>query len=128
MRHDNEVHAPVLSRTGRADTPGGPMTKAYSYLRFSRPEPRQGDGEHRHTVVAQEYAKHHGLELDDKLTFHDLGVSAYHGKNAKVGALSAFLEAVKIKLVEPGSYLLVENLDRISREGWWDALPTLQAI
>jgi len=65
--------------------------------------------------------------LDDQLTFHDLGVSAFSGANLS-GQLGAFLSAVQSKLVKPGSYLLVENLDRVSRQGFWQALPTIQAI
>src|SRR3989441_1736791 len=102
--------------------------RAYSYLRFSTPEQSKGDSRRRQTDIAQRYAAAHELELDDKLTFHDLGVSAYSGANVETGQLGAFLEAVRTKLVAPGSYLLVENLDRISRQGWWDAMPTLQAI
>lgn len=102
--------------------------RAYSYLRFSTPEQSKGDSKRRQTDLAQRYVESHGLELDDALTFEDLGVSAYSGANVATGRLGEFLAAVREKLVEPGSYLLVENLDRISRQGWWDAMPTLQAI
>src|SRR5450432_3948249 len=37
-------------------------------------------------------------------------------KNAKEGALRAFLEAIEHNLVPHGSYLLVESLDRLSRD------------
>jgi DNA invertase Pin-like site-specific DNA recombinase len=61
------------------------------------------------------YAASHNLDLDDALTFQDLGVSAYHGTNAETGRLGDFLEAVKAGDILSGSYLLVESLDRISR-------------
>lgn len=89
--------------------------KAYSYLRFSTPEQSKGDSHRRQTKLAEEYAKRRNLDLDTKLTFHDLGVSAYRGANAETGRLADFLELVKVGTVLPGSYLLVENLDRISR-------------
>src|SRR5438445_3401471 len=100
---------------------------AYSYLRFSTPEQAAGDSRRRQTELAERYAKEHDLELDDQLTFHDLGVSAFSGANLS-GQLGAFLSAVQSKLVKQGSYLLVENLDRVSRQGFWQALPTIQAI
>ncbi|MEE8276972.1 MAG: recombinase family protein, partial [Alphaproteobacteria bacterium] len=90
-------------------------TKAYSYVRFSTPEQQRGDSWRRQTAMAQEYAKQHGLELDQSVTFEDLGVSGYRGSNVATGKLGAFFEAVESGLVEAGSYLLVENLDRISR-------------
>lgn len=66
--------------------------------------------------MAKRYAESHGLDLDETLTFNDLGVSAYRGKNVKAGALRAFLDAIEQGVVKEGSYLLVESLDRLSRE------------
>jgi DNA invertase Pin-like site-specific DNA recombinase len=91
------------------------MTKAYSYVRFSTPDQAKGDSYRRQTEAANEYARRHGLVLDTELTLTDQGVSAFRGANAKAGALSTFLEAVKDGTIAPGSYLLVENLDRLTR-------------
>lgn len=103
-------------------------TKAYSYLRFSTPEQAKGDSWRRQTEAAERYAALHGLDLDATLTFADLGVSAFRGTNARNGALGAFLRAVDDGLVAPGSFLLVENLDRVSRQDPWDAFPVFQQI
>ncbi|GGE17940.1 hypothetical protein GCM10011529_25560 [Polymorphobacter glacialis] len=89
--------------------------KAYSYLRFSTPEQMHGDSFRRQTAMTTEYVQRHGLVLDESLTFQDLGVSAFHGKNAAAGRLGDFKEAVIAGRVDNGSYLLVEGLDRISR-------------
>jgi DNA invertase Pin-like site-specific DNA recombinase len=91
-------------------------TKAYSYLRFSTPEQSKGDSFRRQTKLAEEYARRHDLDLDTKLTFRDLGVSAFRGKNAETGKLAEFREAVQEGLIPQGSVLLVESLDRISRQ------------
>lgn len=64
--------------------------KAYSYLRFSTPEQAAGDSRRRQTELAEKFAKAHDLALDDQLTFHDLGVSAFSGANL-AGQLGAFL-------------------------------------
>jgi len=92
------------------------MPKAYSYLRFSTPEQQKGDSFRRQTERAQNYAREHGLELDDTLNLEDKGVSAFRGRNSETGQLGVFKAAVEAGLVEPGSYLLVESLDRISRQ------------
>src|SRR5689334_601218 len=92
------------------------MPRAYSYLRFSTPDQLKGDSYRRQTQLANAYALQHGLELDSSLTFEDLGVSAYRGRNAKTGALRAFLDAVDAGVIAPGSHLLVESLDRVSRD------------
>lgn len=65
--------------------------------------------------MAEEYAQRRGLTLDTTLTLHDTGVSAYRGRNAEYGKLRSFMDAVEVGDVPEGSYLLVENLDRISR-------------
>lgn len=102
--------------------------KAYSYLRFSTPEQMQGDSFRRQSSLAEEYARKNGLELDESLTFQDLGVSAFRGKNAEAGRLGDFLEAVRSELVPRGSFLLVESLDRISRQAARKALRVLESI
>lgn len=78
--------------------------------------------------MAQDYARKHALELDETLTFHDVGVSAYRGQNADVGMLAYFVEAVHSGLVPQGSMLLVEQLDRISRLTPRKALRVLEDI
>lgn len=66
--------------------------------------------------LSQAYAAKNGLELVDDGQLEDIGVSAFKGANIKDGALGGFLEAINAKKIQPGSYLLVESLDRISRQ------------
>lgn len=90
--------------------------KAYSYLRFSTPEQAQGDSYRRQTEQSRKYAADNDLELDDSLSLEDMGVSGFRGKNIEDGALGRFIEAVDLGRVASGSYLLVESLDRLSRD------------
>ena len=99
------------------------MTTAYSYIRFSTPEQAFGDSSRRQTEQAQAYAEKHGLTLDTSL--RDEGVSGYSGANRTTGALNRFLEMARRGQILPGSYLLVENFDRLSREHVMTALATL---
>ena len=92
------------------------MPKLYSYTRFSTPEQAEGDSERRQLEAAAKFAEVHGLRLDHSLRIADLGVSAYRGANlAPEAGLGQFLEKVRQGLVEPGSMLLLESLDRFSR-------------
>jgi len=102
--------------------------KAYSYLRFSTPEQATGDSSRRQIEAAERWAAKNEMTLDTSLRMEDRGVSAFRGKNARTGALGAFLAAVDDGVVTEGSYLLVENLDRVSRADPWDALPVFQQI
>ena len=101
---------------------------AFSYLRFSSPEQARGDSFRRQTEAAELFAAVNGLRLDNSLTFHDLGVSAYRGANSESGQLSKLLEAVKIGLIPKGSAILVESLDRISRQSARKALRILEDV
>jgi DNA invertase Pin-like site-specific DNA recombinase len=103
-------------------------TRAFSYLRFSTPEQMKGDSFRRQTAAAEQYAARQGLLLDTSLTFQDLGVSAYRGRNAEAGRLADFKQAVDDGLVPQGSFLLVESLDRISRQAARRALRVLEEI
>ncbi|WLC16674.1 recombinase family protein [Bradyrhizobium diazoefficiens] len=100
------MDAPVRTET---------KTRAYSYVRFSTPSQAAGATVQRQTEKAAKYAADHGLTLDTELNMMDLGMSAFRGKNARTGALGGFLKAVENGYVERGSYLLIENMDRLSR-------------
>lgn len=92
------------------------VTKAYSYIRFSTPQQALGDSLRRQTEKAAKYASEHGLTLDTELNLSDLGRSAYRQSNVKKGALGVFLDALDAGYVAAGSYLLIENMDRLSRD------------
>ncbi|MCO5091701.1 recombinase family protein [Bosea sp. (in: a-proteobacteria)] len=99
---------------------------AYSYIRFSRPEQLRGDSLRRQLKNARDWAEKRGVVLDDSL--RDLGISAYRGQNRTEGALAGFLALVESGRVSKGSFLLVESLDRLSREAVIDVLPRFLAL
>jgi len=98
------------------------MPKAYSYIRFSSAKQEAGDSLARQVRLSEEYAAKHGLELDTQLNLRDLGLSAFDRSNLKKGALGHFLRLVEEQRIPVGSYLLVESLDRLSRDKVMDAL------
>lgn len=87
----------------------------YSYLRFSDPKQAAGHSSERQSAYAARWAEEHGLRLDESLTMRDEGLSAYHQRHVKSGALGVFLAAVEDGKVPAGSVLVVEGLDRLSR-------------
>lgn len=102
------------------------MTKAYSYIRMSTLEQLKGDSARRQFESTQAYADKHGLEIQDIID--DIGVSAYQGANAKFGKLSIFLQGIQSGKIDAGSYLIVESLDRLSRNNVMSALGLLSEI
>lgn len=104
---------------------------AYSYLRFSTPQQADGDSLRRQLALVQAWLKKHpNVRLDTSVTLEDPGVSALlgnHRKNKK-HALALFLELVEAKRILPGSYLIVENLDRLSRENPIESMPFVLSL
>jgi len=102
--------------------------KAYSYIRFSTPEQERGDSLRRQVEYSQQVAAKLGLELDDHLRLTDRGISAFRGDHRTKGTLGAFLSQVEAGKIKPGSVLIIEALDRLSREGMLEAVHLLTGI
>lgn len=101
---------------------------AYSYLRFSSLEQAKGDSFRRQTELRDAWLTRTGVRLDTTVSLQDEGKSAFSGRhrtNPDRHALARFLELVKQGKVARGSYLIVENLDRLSREHIRPALTLL---
>ena len=113
-----------LGDNGTTENKGGQMTEdieiegkkpiAYSYVRFSTPGQLKGDSLRRQVEACEQYCLENGLELHP-VSYRDLGVSAFKKKNIEKGALAAFISAVRGGKIEKGSYLVIEQFDRLSR-------------
>jgi DNA invertase Pin-like site-specific DNA recombinase len=75
--------------------------------------------------------------LDESLVYSDAGVSAYRGKNREVGALADLLDLIRKGHIKGGekneageseTVLLIENLDRLSRDYARKAFRVLEDI
>lgn len=101
---------------------------AYSYVRFSSPEQAKGDSLRRQVDLRDRWLATHGIALDTSLTLRDEGISGFSGKhreNPDRHALATFLEFVHAGRIARGSYLIVESLDRLTREHIRPALTLL---
>ena len=102
------------------------MSKVFSYIRFSSAKQSAGDSYARQVKAAKAFCDENSLELADprEYLFFDAGRSAFKGKHLDdTGELARFLSFVEDGTIPPGSYLVVESLDRLSRERVRDALP-----
>ena len=91
------------------------VVKAYSISGFqhhtgARRQPAQADREGRQICRGARAHPRYRVEPERP------GRSAYRQSNAKKGALRVFLDAVETGYVSPGSNLLIENIDRLSRD------------
>src|SRR5262245_10557651 len=104
---------------------------AYSYLRFSSMAQADGDSVRRQTALRDGWLKRHpAVRLDTSLRLEDKGVSGYRGEHRtnKRHALAVFLDLVERGRVPAGSYLIVENLDRLTRENPIISIPAVLSL
>ncbi len=87
--------------------------KIYSYIRFSSTQQAQGDSLKRQLEIAEAYAKKVG-GVYQKKSFNDMGVSGWSGK--KRDGLELMLEMAESGTIEKGSHIVIEAIDRLSRE------------
>jgi len=111
-------------KTTHPSTP--PATQAYIYIRLSSQAQSWGDGERRQHDAAVRFVETHSLPVAE--TMQDIGVSAFRGDNALTGELGRFLQRCESGEVPPGSVLVAESLDRLTRNRVNEALLLLLNI
>lgn len=102
--------------------------RVISYTRFSSRRQAHGDSYRRQTEMAIKWCREHGHELDTSLVLEDLGVSGYSGANASRGALGVLQRMVLDRKLEPGTILLIEAFDRLTRLALPDAYEILLSL
>lgn len=91
------------------------IKKCFPYVRFSSTRQEDGSTRTRQNELIDAFVTKHGLDVDRHL--EDAGTSAHRGKNAGAeGVLGQFLRQVRMGEIDKGSYLLIENFDRLSRD------------
>jgi DNA invertase Pin-like site-specific DNA recombinase len=88
---------------------------AISYVRFSSSRQEQGDSFRRQVELTKAYCEQNNLLLASE-EFHDLGVSGYRGQNKHEGRLGDLINEIKTGKIPRGSFLIIESLDRLSRD------------
>jgi DNA invertase Pin-like site-specific DNA recombinase len=90
--------------------------RGYPYSRCSQKRQAEGDSLRRQDDWPKEVCVEQGWTYDDTYSLVDKGKSGFHRKNlSPTAGLTRFLELVKEKTISPGSVLIIENIDRLSR-------------
>ena len=118
---------------------------AFSYIRFSHPSQADGDSLRRQTEAATVWSRRNHATLDMTTTLLDLGKSAFVKArrdpfeedpmaafidqddlvNPDRRALAGFQALIKRRRVPRGAFLIIENLDRLSRD---DVVPATHLL
>ncbi|RNC84472.1 MAG: recombinase family protein [Balneola sp.] len=104
--------------------------KVYSYIRISTGKQREGDGLRRQTedIDYEKIAKSLDLPLDNELKLVDEGFSGFTGENRTKGALGYFETLINDGKIAEGSVLVIEMLDRLTRQALLEAVHLMTGI
>jgi DNA invertase Pin-like site-specific DNA recombinase len=101
---------------------------AWAYVRVSNQEQASGHGPERQIEGALSYAKLKGLPLSEDRIIQDIGRSAFTGSNISKGKLGILLKEVTAEKYPAGTALIVESVDRLSRQGIREAQKILDVF
>ncbi len=102
------------------------MTKAYAYIRYSRALQATGDSENRQLTALELFETSTGTKIVEVV--YDKGKSAFRGDNARSGNFKEMLDRMQSGAIRRGDFLVVESIDRITRQRVLDGVELLQGI
>jgi DNA invertase Pin-like site-specific DNA recombinase len=98
-------------------SPAKKSPPVFAYVRWSSDQQESGDSLRRQTDLAADYAKRNSLDLPPENVIVDRGLSAWSGENVAKGELGKLLANARTGKLPKGAIILVEELDRFSRQG-----------
>lgn len=111
----------------RADS-SNKAPRVLSYTRFSSRKQAKGLSYVRQIEAARQWCRENGYQLDESDQFNDFGVSAFSGANAETGALAELQQRLAAGEIERGTILIVEALDRLTRQALTKAITLLMSL
>lgn len=102
---------------------------AYIYARFSTAEQSKGHSLERQISEGRAFVERMGWSYDPSRNLVDEGRSAFHGVNREEGSeLFTFEEMARQGQFRDGVVLAVENLDRLTRQGYEECFDLLRML
>lgn len=102
------------------------MIKAYAYVRYSSTVQADGDSVERQVNPLEAFERKFGIKIEE--VFLDAGVSSFRGDNARKGQLKVILDRIEKGSITRGDYIVVESIDRITRQRLIDGVELIQSI
>lgn len=104
------------------------MPKAYADVRWSTAEQGEEgrDSHDRQTTRLEAFTKTTGIPVVE--TIIDKGVCTFKGTNARIGQLKGLLDRIESGEIDRGVYIIVESIDRLTRQKLNDSVELIQSI
>lgn len=101
---------------------------AIIYGRFSSKQQKSSTSRKRQIEQAMEFVIKYELVLLDDGVWFDAGVSGFRGKHRQQGELGKLLDAIQSATVPNDAVLIIESIDRLSRENPLDAFGLIKDV
>lgn len=100
--------------------------EAIAYIRFSDPKQEKGHSKERQTQDILAFCRRNGWPIREVV--EDLGQSAWSGAHLSEGNLGRFVDRVRAGEIALPAVLVVEKLDRLSRQGHHIMVPWMREL
>ena len=118
-----------MTKSQKAAKPQENQRVAYLYSRISSKKQLEGRGLKVQKQNGEALCERRGWQIDKSVKLVDEGKSGFSGRNQEAtAALGRFLTLVNEGRVKPGSVLVIDQLDRLSREQIGDAITLFNRI
>lgn len=98
----------------------------YAYVRYSTIAQAAGESVDRQISPLKQFTDEVGVQIMEIII--DEGVSSYKGKNVNKGKFKEILSRIESGVIRKGDYIVVESIDRITRQRVSDGVELLQGI
>lgn len=98
----------------------------YAYVRYSSIAQATGESVDRQISPLKQFTDETGVQIKEIIV--DEGVSSYKGKNVNKGKFKEILNRIESGVIRKGDYIVVESIDRITRQRVSDGVELLQGI
>ena len=98
----------------------------YAYVRYSSIAQATGESVDRQISPLKQFTDETGVQIKEVIV--DEGVSSYKGRNVNKGKFKEILNRIESGVIRKGDYIVVESIDRITRQRVSDGVELLQGI
>lgn len=98
----------------------------YAYVRYSSIAQATGESVDRQISPLKQFTEETDVQIKEIII--DEGVSSYKGKNVNKGKFKEILDRIDSGVIRKGDYIVVESIDRITRQRVSDGVELLQGI
>ena len=125
---EDQPHLAIMNPTENQHPQDKSQVRVLTFARSAVRTEKKNTSIQRQTRATRKWCESQGYQLNESDELVDEGVSGYSGVNYGTGKLSVLTQQLESGEIAPGSMLIVESFERISREGVKDTAALLFSL